>query len=1020
MTLLYRHTGVALLRSTALPLTHAPTAWPDFANPDVCRSWLRQVWGSPGLAQAISQASPALAVRVVKLLGAEPVRDRQVRQATAAVMRYLLRATGRPTPFALFAGVAPVHIGPDAYITWGAEHRPFARVGAEWLADIVERLENLPAVLDRLEVEFSNLAVQRGTRIELPHGPARVSVRHTEAVQAVRDATVRPSRVSTVADKIASAFPEVPPEKVRALLAELVRRGFLITGLRAPFTVTDALGHVVNRLREAHVDRVGEAVPLLRLLESVQADVTHHNADTTAGILRARLRNDLTGRMREVSKAGRTPLSVDLRLDCQARIPESVAHEAERAASVIARLTRQPVGQAVWRDFHAAFCDHFGIDTLVPLADVIDPDTGIGYPAGYPGSTRPEPPSGSTAGRDEHLLSLAWQAAADHSREIVLTEETITALTIPTGGRAVHVPPHVELSARILAASPRALERGEFTLIVAPARAAGTLTSRFTTTASGTGLEDVYRNVPAATEGALPVQLSFPPIYPHAENICRVPAYLDHVLPLGEHRGLCPTAPDEGTEAEIIALDDLAVTATRDALHLVSLSRRRVVEPQVFHALSLGKQPPPLARFLAHLPRAFTVGWHEFDWGPHTARLPHLPRVRYGRTILSSARWRLAAAELPSSNADLTAWRRALKVWRERWHCPARVELRDADRTLRLDLNEASHAALLRSHLARRDLAELVETAQSATEYGWLRGHTHELALPLVTTQTPRSSPRLDGPLPIIDSRSHGHLPAAPGSRWLYAKIWAHPERHEEIIGEHLPRLIAELAGDPTWWFVRYRSATERDHLRLRIRSDEFAASAEAIGTWAENLRARGLCGGLALDTYRPESGRYGGPAAIEAAEAVFAADSRAVLAEFQHPVDTAPAALVALNMWDICHDLLGGTTEAVQWLTARRAPDAVPDRTVTEQVTSAVRGGRWDDPTAWPAPVITARLSRRDALARYRSALPPQTDVDTVLESLLHMHHNRALGIDRERERACRRMTRHAALALRAAEVPR
>jgi thiopeptide-type bacteriocin biosynthesis protein len=44
-------------------------------------------------------------------------------------------------------------------------------------------------------------------------------------------------------------------------------------------------------------------------------------------------------------------------------------------------------------------------------------------------------------------------------------------------------------------------------------------------------------------------------------------------------------------------------------------------------------------------------------------------------------------------------------------------------------------------------------------------------------------------------------------------------------------------------------------------------------------------------------------------------------------------------------------------------------------------------------------------------SQLPPDTDIDTILEALLHMHHNRALGIDRDGEATCRRLARQAAL---------
>jgi hypothetical protein len=58
----------------------------------------------------------------------------------------------------------------------------------------------------------------------------------------------------------------------------------------------------------------------------------------------------------------------------------------------------------------------------------------------------------------------------------------------------------VALSARIHAASTTALERGDFLLTVTPARSASTLTSRFTPTATGSGLAQAYRARPAATD----------------------------------------------------------------------------------------------------------------------------------------------------------------------------------------------------------------------------------------------------------------------------------------------------------------------------------------------------------------------------------------------------------------------------------------------------------------------------------------------------------------------------------------
>ncbi|MFC9429814.1 lantibiotic dehydratase C-terminal domain-containing protein [Streptomyces sp. NPDC056987] len=62
---------------------------------------------------------------------------------------------------------------------------------------------------------------------------------------------------------------------------------------------------------------------------------------------------------------------------------------------------------------------------------------------------------------------------------------------------------------------------------------------------------------------------------------------------------------------------------------------------------------------------------------------------------------------------------------------------------------------------------------------------------------------------------------------------------------------------------------------------------------------------------------------------------------------------------------------------------------------------------------VVEAWRHRREALALYRTSLMDSgADPTVVLPSLLHMHHNRAAGIDTDAEATCRRMARAAALS--------
>jgi thiopeptide-type bacteriocin biosynthesis protein len=269
--------------------------------------------------------------------------------------------------------------------------------------------------------------------------------------------------------------------------------------------------------------------------------------------------------------------------------------------------------------------------------------------------------------------------------------------------------------------------------------------------------------------------------------------------------------------------------------------------------------------------------------------------------------------------------------------------------------------------------------------------------------------------MPLVTNSTHGQWPADVDARWLSARIHTHPERLDEIIAEHLPQLAAALGEQAQYWYIRYRSPHQSDHLRLRVSTPSRGHDGmhvAAIGDWARRLHRAGLASDLAFDTYQPEVGRYGDGPAMHAAEEVFVADSTAVSAQLRHlpPGMIQPTALAAVSMVHIVEGLLG-PDPAIQWLNQHRpAASTATDRAVAKEAIRLAQPGALADLPGWPNDLAVAWQARATALASYRRQLPPGTDLDTVVESLLHMHHNRAIGIDPDHEQLCRRLARQAA----------
>ncbi|NJP29333.1 lantibiotic dehydratase [Microbispora sp. SCL1-1] len=1006
---MYEYLDAVVVRAAVWSAHRTPRSWPELsgkaAEPDSWRQWLRETMRMPGFLAALEQASPVLTHRVCEICEGRDVSEPAMRRAVLSVMRYLLRASGRATPFGLFAGVAPARIAtlPTTHI--GSGHRAVTRVDATWLASVIERLEAEPALRPHLKVMANNLVFERDGQLVLEHRPAgatrdqptHVSVRATAPIRTAMSLSQSPIRLGELAEKLAADFPGVPAAVIDRLLADLAAQRLLVTSLRPPMTAADPLGHLLSELEEtAGVELAGVAETVGRLRRIAQEFAQHDDAPTSA-IARSR-RARLAADMAAISPVTGSALAVDLRVDLDLAVPESVAAEAAKAAGVLVRLARRSDLGAGWVAWHGRFLERYGPRALVPVLDAVDPDIGLGYPAGYLGA--PSPPSAALSERDVKLLALAQKAALRGQREILLDETTVADLEV--AGSEAPNQPTTELTIRVHAPSVRSLSEGAFTLaIIGVSRTTGTTTGRFLhlfDDEAGARMSALYAELPTAVRGALRAQISSPALHIETENVARAPRVATHLLPMGEYH--------DGGEG-LIALEDLALTADIHRLYLVSRCQRRPVEPFVLNAVEPVKRTHPLVRFLTEVTNALSVPCVSFDWGA-AAGLPFLPALRYGRTILSPARWLLTTADLHGGQE----WEAALAVWRDEVGLPQRVYLGDGDQRLGLDLCEPAHRSLLRAQLGRTGTAVLRATPGTDAA-GWIGGHVHEIVVPLVSARKPARTPEWLGRAEVV-TRNHGHLPGCEGH--LYLKLYGHPDRQSRILIHHLPRLLEELGDRAQWWFLRYQDPEEHLRLRLTVPADRFAL----VGEWTRTLRRAGLIARVQWDTDFPETARFGGQAALAEAETYFAADSAAALAQLTASAERGGPdvrALTAASMFDIVTAMIGDTAKSLRWLIEHAtAEPSAPPRALYDQALALANPYDHRDLDAQPGGVqlVSCWSRRRQALAAYRRALEETGTSPTavLLPELLHLHHVRMAGTSLKDERVCLHLARAAALS--------
>ncbi|MER6291976.1 lantibiotic dehydratase [Streptomyces althioticus] len=974
----------------------------------------RRLAADPVLGQAVRVASGSLAHSLDRLTGDEGVAAlgrKRTLSAARTLTRYARRAAARPTPFGLFAGVGRARFGSAAKAEPGAGEVA-VRLDGAWLRRRVMAWLAEPSVRRRVDVVLNDLCFVRDGRLCLRTGGQERSVRDNALVGAVRDRTRTLVGYGDLLDTLTRRFPSLDAERLDGQLAELVRRGFLLTSLTPHRIDTALLDGIEAVLDEALPDDA-------RALRDIRAACARHERDSpgAGGESWHRLLDEV--RRLDVPDTdgdaqARPPVHVDLHRRGEFVLPETVGREVCRYAGAIWSITPEWTTLAHMRDYRDRFIERYGTACAVPLGELADPHRGLGLPPEYGA----EPTYARTGPGDEvdgprrAFVGELIQEAVLSGGDLVLTDEVVRRLADVARHDPEAAPPRgLELCFQVLADSTAALDRGDFRLLGSPhigAWAAGATAGRF---AEAAGLTADLTRLATETSGdpdgdVIAAQVELLPREPRGLNIVQVPRLLPYRIPVG--------VPDDRDDPRCLDWRTLLVAAGSDGLRLLHPESGRPVRPVLPHMLALDAQAPPVARFLMDLATARPRVWSGWDWAGHDT-LPYLPRVRYGRVVVMPKRWLPGRRLRDAARAKgAEVWEEGLDAWRRRLAVPDRLHIARNDQMYPVDLRDRWDRELLRSELTalHPQFVCYEDLTADGAGLGWNGGHSTEIVVPLAGARPSGGAAgtvdeeRLRTAPPVRPAPTRFHL---PGEDWLFVKWYAEPSAHEALLADHLPAVLGEIEDDvDRWFFVRYQDPDP--HLRLRFHGDVEALNGRVLPALSRASRVlveSGALRSMTLDTYRPESDRYGGEALQEAAERLFRTDSLSAVVHLRAARGAArglPADVLAglghavllesLGDWDWCGwvDRMFTKSEEHEVYQRQRA---LADRLITpgNVVASAVE--------ALGAPALRSLWADSDEPRAYGRAVlsAPEADRDEALLSLLHMRHNRHFGIDRSAE---------------------
>jgi thiopeptide-type bacteriocin biosynthesis protein len=844
-----------LLRTPLLPFDRWWSWTCGSVDEALLREGLRAVL-TPAFREALYLASPDL-YRGLEGWLSDP-EDRRSRAVEAALVAYFSRSADRATPFGLFAGISSGRIAQHSNLELPgqAQYRKKIRLDLRYLDALAEMDRAEGAIYrpnttifrrnDKIRYLESHVDLRTGFRnfrlIDCHTSHALEMALHEAAPGASADAII--ARLAADQGSL---------EDARDFLAQLVEAQLLVADSRVELSGDDAscnceLAGALSKLSALEDEGIGSDVNAYRVIESHLPQV--QGIDTAP-----RFFVDL------------------LKPTAGCSLGRDAVNEVCRGIDLLRKIARPDPDMLA--GFKQSFIERYG-SSEVPLLEALDEESGIQLSRRRQNST-----TGIIKGifRTAGLESPAWTSYEDGLLRVVASSLGGDKRTIELQSRDVEAlasettpdwPSRFAVNVRFFAPSAESLDSGDFQYTVLAYLAGPALMGRFASVDSELRehlqgwLQSEVDAQPACVFGEI---VHVPQGERLSQIICR-PRFYRYQIPL---LATC-SVPEEYR----IAVSDLKVSVRADRVVLRSERLNREVIPRlpVAHNFRKGTNLQ-LYRFLCELQYQGRMAPAIWVWPAAMQTFPFLPRLTYGRLIVSLARWRIDRDEIdrlssstgPGLLAEVNGWRSERKI-------PRFVRLFESDCHIPVDFENVLSVRCMVRSIRRSAFAFVEEMFQSeglCVRSGVDR-FQHEMTIPFTADSAARP--------PVNVSRPEVRHIFSPGSEWVYAKIYASPVQQDGLLVGEVPRLLQSVRNQQLlekWFFIRY--ADPEPHLRLRFQArtdcekDLFLAVQEHTRCWI----AAGLCWRIQFDTYLPEADRYGIDA-IDVAEGIFCADSEAVL----------------------------------------------------------------------------------------------------------------------------------------------
>ena len=829
--------------------------------------------------EALYLASPVLYQECIKLKDGKISLPEDAQKIKISLVKYYQRMFSRSTPFGMFSSCSVVDWNDTkTQIVFNKNDiYRHTRLDMHYLCALSQYLTRVHQIRDRLlfffnsstytaadEMRYVDYSYINGSRHH------KISAVHFSDYLAYLQSESKNGLTIHQMQKLLMDFAEVEDQEALSFIEEMIDSQLLISELEPAITGNEFLDQIIATLKKINKDADPVITDCIQWLNDIEKGL--YDAD-------ANVFNEVAVYENMIKRIQQLPVPFEenklFQTDMFRRpkvrsLNSNLQDELLETISLLCRIAPYNKNEDL-SSFATRFVEKYE-DRSMPLLQVLDTDTGLGYPNKGAKNLSPITDELILPGnKDPYEYSISWNRNQQwllnklinnrDKMEIDISEEDFSSFE----ENYTVLPPSLSVMFSIT-------EDEKIIFKGASGSSAANLPGRF---AHGNKeVNEVIHEI-IAEEDNMNSSIIFAEIVHLPEdrvgNILLHPAFRKYEIPFLAKSSLHVTRQ--------IPLQDIMISVINGTIWLRDKESGKAIIPRLSNSHNYSSHALPVYHFLCDMQTQFGMDGIAFNWGAMSTHFPFLPRVVYKNCILTEATWHFQKKDIEKLLFTNANTKSDIESFQKIFRLPRYVVLADNDNELLVDLHNSLSVLAFIKTVKERPFFVLKEYHRpSADTVKDETGRYYANQFSAILTKTVGVYSDHVGPHEVTETIERDFL---PGSNWLYYKIYCGTKTADNILINYIQPLIEQLQKEQKiskWFFIRYLDG--HTHLRIRFLAADKRCISEIVDLFyqtTEIAKKEGLLWKVQMDTYQRELRRYGNEM-IELAESVFEQDSNSTL----------------------------------------------------------------------------------------------------------------------------------------------